>query len=628
MRVCTPPLLYLSLAASALFTWPLPAQAACTVSGSPASGQVFTCVSGTDPGISALTGDNQVLFPSGNSTINGNVTLGPGNDLVQLDAPDTRINGAVSMGDGANIFRLNKGTISGAVSQGSGADIAQISGGQAGAISQGAGVDNFSLSGGTIASLAQGDGHDKFFMSGGTITGAFEDGDDAKMTGGTIGRVDMKLDKNLFDMSGGTIINNLVTGFDSDTILISGTAYIGGKVSTSGGSDTITVTGGTLNGQVLASTGEDHFSWIGGGRVNGFILLGPDNDTALLQNLNETLLSATSVIDGGTGTDTLTFDNTQAATPGRYSSWEQVTLDNNASFNLGGTFVLGDTGTGTGTMTINGSSKLLVNTGAISAFTAGQLVTLNNRGMIEMNSTNASTTDTLTVNGNYIGMGGGIALQSVLGGDGSASDKLVVSQGTIQGNTGITITNLGGTGAATLQDGIQVVLATNGATGGTSAFTLAAPASAGAFDYYLFKGGVTAGTAENYYLRSTVPVVPPPNPDPTIIVPLPTPVEGTPPLPPNPGVTPLPIYRPEVPIYAALFPAAQQVVQAMLGTYHERMGDQGQQLQTSPLTAGWGRVYGSNSRQSFAGTANPTLDSSMTGFRWAVTCLPTPWATA
>ncbi|MFS9669747.1 autotransporter outer membrane beta-barrel domain-containing protein, partial [Klebsiella pneumoniae] len=80
----------------------------------------------------------------------------------------------------------------------------------------------------------------------------------------------------------------------------------------------------------------------------------------------------------------------------------------------------------------------------------------------------------------------------------------------------------GGVGAATLQDGIQVVLATNGATNGASAFTLAAPVSAGAFDYYLFKGGVTAGTAENFYLRSTVPVVPPPNPDPVIIVPLPT----------------------------------------------------------------------------------------------------------
>ena len=614
MRAQIPPTLYLSLATSAvLAAWPLLAPAACVVTPGP-TGQVFTCTSGTDPGITALTGDNEVLFPSGNSVINGNVALGPGNDLVQLDAPDTQINGAVNMGDGVNIFRLNKGTITGAVNQGSGTDIAQISGGQAGAISQGAGVDRFAMSGGTIASLAQGDGHDTFNMSGGVITGAFEDGDDAKVTGGSIGRVDMKLDNNLFDMSGGTIIGNLVTGFGNDTILVSGTSFIGGNISTSGGTDNITVTGGTIGGQILASAGEDHFSWIGGGQIRGFVLMGNDNDTALIQNLTETLLAPTPLIDGGTGTDTLTFDNTQAATPGRYTNWEQVTLENASTFKLGGTFVLGDVGTQTGAMTINGSSALLVDTGVLSPFTAGQRVTLNNRGSIDMTTGSSAATDTLTVNGNYNGNNGKLLLQSVLGADGSPSDELVVSQGTIQGNTAIGITNLGGPGAPTSQDGIRVVLASNGASGSASAFTLAGPVSAGAFDYYLFKGGVSAGTAENYYLRSTVPVVPPVPPDPTIIVPLPTPVFDTPPLPPNPGITPIPIYRPEVPIYAALFPAAQQVVQGMLGTYHERLGEQSLQ-QGAPLRAGWGRVYGNSGRQSFAGTVNPTLNSSVTGFQ-------------
>lgn len=611
MRARTLPTLYLGFATSAvLVAWPLLAPAACVVSAGP-TGQIFTCTSGTDPGITALTGDNQVLFPSGNSRIAGNITLGPGGDLVQLDAQDTVITGNINMGDGPNIFRLNKGTVDGVINMDSGADVVQISGGQAGAVSQGAGVDSFSMSGGTIASLAQGDGRDKFFMSGGTIKGAFEDGDEAQMTGGSILRVDMKLDKNIFDMSGGTIINNLVTGFDDDTILISGTAFIGGNVSTSGGSDIITVTGGTINGQILASTGADHFSWIGGGRVNGFILLGPDNDTALLQNLNETLLSSTPLIDGGTGSDTLTFDNTQAATPGRYTSWEQVTLENASTFRLGGTFVFGDPGTQTGAMTVNDSSTLLVDTGVLSPFTAGQLVTLNNNGNIDMTTGSAIATDTLTVNGNYNGNNGKLRLQSELGADGSHSDKLVISQGTISGSTSVTVTNLGGAGAATLLDGIPVVQATNGASGSAGAFTLAGPVSAGAFDYRLFKGGVTAGTAENYYLRSTVPVAPP---DPVIIVPLPSPGPDEPPLPPNPGITPIPIYRPEVPIYAALFPAAQQIVQGMLGTYHERMGEQSQQ-QTDPLRAGWGRVYGSNSRQSFAGTVSPTLNSSISGFQ-------------
>lgn len=126
----------------------------------------------------------------------------------------------------------------------------------------------------------------------------------------------------------------------------------------------------------------------------------------------------------------------------------------------------------------------------------------------------------------------------------------MISLGTIKGTTGIHITNLGGAGAATLPDGIQVVQAINGATGSAGAFSLAGPVSAGAFDYYVFKGGVTPGTAENYYLRSTIPVAPI---DPVIIVPLPEPVPGTPTLPPNPGITPIPIYRPRFPCMRRCF---------------------------------------------------------------------------
>lgn len=320
------------------------------------------------------------------------------------------------------------------------------------------------------------------------------------------------------------------------------------------------------------------------------------------------------MIDGGLGVDTLTLDNSQLGAPEKYSNWEVVNLDNGARFALGGTFTLGDTVTGTGTMNINGASSLRVATGVITAFDPAQLATVNNAGTIDMTTASSGATDTLTINGNYNGTGGTLALQTVLGADGSASDQLVVSQGTISGTTGIAITNLGGAGAATSQDGIQVVQALNGATSsGASAFSLAGAVSAGAFDYYLFKGGVTAGTEQNYYLRSTVPVVPLPEPE-GPVTPLPEPVVGTPELP-KPGDKEIPIYRPEVPLYAAVFPAAQQMIQAMLGTYHERMGDQSRLQQTGAFPAGWGRVYGSSSRQSFVGTANPTLDSSITGFQ-------------
>ncbi|WP_256822100.1 MULTISPECIES: autotransporter outer membrane beta-barrel domain-containing protein [unclassified Pseudomonas] len=610
MRAPTSSLLYLGISSIiAVTAWPLPSYGACTINNS-AGDDISTCDSASAPGFTD-TGGNNTLNISGSGAINGNVTFGAGNDLVDVNGPTAALNGALNQGDGANIFRLNLGTVSGSVTQGAGADVVQITGGQAGAISQGGGIDSFAMSGGTIASLAQGDGLDTFNMSGGVITGAFEDGDQATMRSGTIGRVDMKLDNNVFDMQGGTILGNLVTGFGNDHILVSGTSYIGGNISTSGGDDLIEVSGGTVNGQILASFGKDQLIWHDGGKVNGLIVMGADDDTALLKNLNETSLSSNPLVDGGLGNDTLTFDNTQTDVPARYTGWEQVLLDNGSDLKLGGAFVLGDSATGSGIMSLDGSSKLTVTNGSIDPFTAGQSVTLNNGGLIDMTTGSTSATDTLTVNGNYNGNAGRLALQSVLGSDGSPSDLLVIGTGQISGTTAISVTNLAGPGAETVQDGIQVVRAINGASGAGTQFTLANRVSAGAFDYYLFKGGDNAGTGENYYLRSSVPVAPLPGP----VTPLPEPVVGTPELPTNPGLTPIPIYRPEVPIYAVLFPAAQQIVQAMLGTYHERMGDQRQQQQTGAFPAGWGRVYGNSSRQSFAGTVSPTLDSSISAFQ-------------
>ena len=592
---------------TALAVLPLASYGACTINNT-GGDDTSTCNSATAPGFTDAAGNN-TLDITATGRVTGNVDFGAGNDLVDVNGPSAGIDGNLNQGDGANIFRLNLGSITGSVTQGAGVDVAQISGGQAGAVRQGAGIDSFSMSGGTIALLEQGDGLDDFFMSGGTITGAFEDGDRARMTGGSIGRVDMKLDNNLFDMSGGRIIGNLVTGFGNDTILISGTAFVGGNISVSGGNDEVSVSGGDVNGQVLLSFGNDQFMWTGG-NIHSFVLMGAGDDTALLQNLVSSQLAAAQLLDGGLGNDKLTLDNTKAGDPGLLTNWETVQLDNGSELTLGGTLKLGDSDTGTGRLEVDGTSRLLASAGVIEAFTAGQRVNVNNSGTIDMTTGSASAGDTLTIRGNYTGNGGRLALQSVLGGDGSPSDKLVIDQGTFGGTTAISVTNLGGAGAATVQDGIQVVQALNGATGSASPFTLAGPVSAGAFDYRLFKGGVTAGTADNYYLRSTVPVEPP---GPIVILPVPGP--GELPLPDNPGDTPIPIYRQEVPIYAVLFPAADQLVRAMLGTYHERMGDQSQQLNTGAFPAGWGRVYGNSSRQGFAGTASPTLDSTITGFQ-------------
>lgn len=59
------------------------------------------------------------------------------------------------------------------------------------------------------------------------------------------------------------------------------------------------------------------------------------------------------------------------------------------------------------------------------------------------------------MNGNYSGNGNTITMNTVLGGDSSATDRLVI-KGNSTGTTNLVFTNIGGTGAQTV-DGIEVV---------------------------------------------------------------------------------------------------------------------------------------------------------------------------
>lgn len=570
----------LLLPASILLLVSPPAWSACVLTPG-AGNDAFTCDSGTSGSLTDLAGNNSLTLP----------TNGTG-----------RINGSVTFGDGADRVEIHSGVITGAVSQGNG-------------------IDDFVMSGGSIGSLAQGDGRDTLLMTGGTIVGAFEDGDVARMTGGSIGRVDMKLDKNIFDLSGGQIIGNLVTGFDTDTIIVSG-GRVGGNVSVSGGNDSITVTGGEIGGEIRASTGNDTLLWDGAGIIRSAILMDVGNDSATLRNLDDSILALTPSVNGGVGTDVLNFDNTRTALPARFINWETVNLSNSSQLDLGSSsLVLGDAGTGSGVLNVDASSVVLATQGAVAPAVAGQAVTFNNAGTIDLTRNNSRTDDTLTVQGNYVGNSGQLLLQSVVAGDDSPSDKLVVNDGSLGGATVISVSNVGGLGALTQANGIQLVQAQGSTVSTDNAFTLSGPVSAGAYDYYLFKGGVTAGTQNSWYLRSAVvapQVISVPNPDPAlppILVPVvATPVAaaitpiasstGEPGEPaPNPalavlpvlpaavpGAEPIPLYRPEVPTWSVLPPAAAQLTLNALGIFHDRQGDQRLLSETGAFGAGWGRV--------------------------------------
>lgn len=594
----------LLLPASLLVLTSSPASAACTLVPGPGN-DTFICDSGTSGTLTDLSGDNSLTFPANGSG---------------------RINGSVTFGVGADRVEINSGVITGAVNQGNG-------------------IDDFVMTGGSIGSLAQGDGRDTFLMTGGTIVGAFEDGDVARLTGGTIGRVDMKLDNNIFDMSGGQILGNLVTGFGTDTIIVSG-GRIGGNVSVSGGNDSITVSGGEIVGEIRASVGDDQLLW-SGGIIRSAILMDVGNDNATLRNLDDSVLALTPGVDGGVGSDTLTFDNVQTALPARFGNWETINLSNGSQLDLGSsTLSLGDAGTGTGVLNLDANSALFSAQGAVSPAVVGQAISVNNSGIVDLTRNNTRTDDALTVQGNYVGSSGRLLLQSVVGADYSPSDKLVVSNGSLSGGTVITVTNVGGLGALTQLNGIQLVQAQGSTVSTDNAFTLSAPISAGAYDYYLFKGGVTAGTENSWYLRSAVvapQVVSVPNPDPTqppILVPVvatpvlaaitplaassgapgtPTPAVISATLPALPaamaGAAPIPLYRPEVPTWSVLPPAAAQLSLNALGTFHDRQGDQRLLTEVGAFGAGWGRVYGKNLEQTWAGTVTPQLDGSLSGFQ-------------
>jgi outer membrane autotransporter protein len=638
-------------------------EAACTLM-SGAGSDSSVCDSGVSAGLTDLAGNNLLTFPEGGTgVVTGNVVYGGGADRIVMSSGTFL--GAVNQGAGANVFIMDSGTVTGSVLQG-------------------AGIDNFFMRGGSVQSLAQGDSRDVFSMSGGTIVGAFEDGDVATMSGGTIGRVDMKLDNNLFELSGGRIVGNLVTGFGRDTIVISG-GSIGGNLSVSGGNDSISVSGGTISGEVRASFGDDTFGWSGGGLIDASVLMGDGNDRGLIGNLDERSLSSTPSVDGGLGNDRLTFIQTAAAAVGRYPGWETVELTEQSRFKLDGDFFLGDSVSGTGTFVIDSTSALEAIQGAIRPYTVGQLATLSNAGMIDMAANSSVASDTLTVDGNYVGSGGQLLLQTTLVDDRSASDRLVVSQGTISGSTQLGIRNLNGLGGLTQVNGIEVVQALNGATSTNDAFVLGNRVVAGAYRYELFKGGLTAGTENSWFLRSSVAAIRPPASAPPmppnappgvgpVVNPLPdavTPPAGIPPTvteptrpipvdadepavePPTPapaalpvapatpiahsttpaeaspipapsaspipgisaGAEPIPLYRLEVPIYSVFIPAAQIMAREAAGTFHDRQGDQSLLSETGVAPAGWARLYGSDVRREWAGTASPRFDGSTKGYQ-------------
>lgn len=295
-----------------------------------------------------------------------------------------------------------------------------------------------------------------------------------------------------------------------------------------------------------------------------------------------------------------------------YDGAAQVIIDN-ASLVLGINAAMTFADNGASTVNVSGKSQIIGNiingttaktdvtldgsvlTGAVQNLSS---LTLNNQSVWNLTGdsvlTNLSMDNSLlnftqpqqgqfhTLNASTLSGNGSLNFNTQLGSDNSPTDLLHV-QGNASGQFGVLVRNVGGSGALTTGDGIRLVQV-DGAD--TSSLKLLRKVSAGAYDYYLYKGG--SSSSKDWYLRTYLEPVPPPEP-----VPDPDPApEPTPQPTPTPTPIPKPViaYRTDVVGYIAAPFLNRQYGFSSMGSYHERTGDSVKRAQDGT----WARIGGAH----------------------------------
>ncbi|WP_212309749.1 MULTISPECIES: autotransporter outer membrane beta-barrel domain-containing protein [unclassified Bradyrhizobium] len=324
-----------------------------------------------------------------------------------------------------------------------------------------------------------------------------------------------------------------------------------GGLTLSGGSETLSGAN-TYNGVTTITAGT--LALTGAGSIsNSRVVTHAAFDISGLAGTGTSIQSLAGSGSVALGAKTLTLTNANDTFAGAIGGTGGLTF-------AGGTETLSGTNSYSGATTVNGGT---LRAGAVNAFSAASAVTAGAGTTIDLNGfnqtiggfSNAGTLQfgttpgtTLTVAGNYAGNGGTLLFNTVLGGDGSATDRLVA--GSTSGSSTVRINNAGGGGAQT-GDGIKLIDVTGASNG---IFTLAGNYSlqgqqaivAGAYAYTLQKNGVATPTDGDWYLRSTLV----PSSDPA---------------------APTPLYQPGVPLY-------ENYAQVLLGmnappSMQERVGN-------------------------------------------------------
>ncbi|MDU0338827.1 beta strand repeat-containing protein [Bosea rubneri] len=399
----------------------------------------------------------------------------------------------------------------------------------------------------------------------------------------------------------GNVTNNGTLAFNrSDSVTFPGLISGTGQVNQIGTGTTILTANNTYSGGTAIATGTLQ---LGNGGTSGAILGNVTNNGTLAFNRSDSvtfpgLISGTGQLNQiGTGVTILTADNTYSGGTTIAAGTLQlgnggtsgailgnVTNNGTLSFNRSDTVTFAGAISGTGIVNQNGSGTMIfisaantysgatnVNSGVLSAGNVNTLspnsaVSVASTGVLALNGnsqtvagvTNAGLINmgtgtppgTTLTTPNYGGLGGTLAINTYLAGDGAASDRLVVNGGTASGSSFLRVANAGGPGALTTGNGIVVVNAINGATTTFGAFALAGPVVAGPYEYTLFRSSRDASSPQSWYLRSDlipipVPPGPGPGPDPTPTpTPTPDPGPGPPPRQHRPQRSPITARRP------------------------------------------------------------------------------------
>ncbi|MEM5439960.1 autotransporter outer membrane beta-barrel domain-containing protein [Paraburkholderia diazotrophica] len=371
----------------------------------------------------------------------------------------------------------------------------------------------------------------------------------------------------------GDVANNATLAFDrSDTYTFGGAISGSGVVNQTGSGTTVltgnnTYLGGTsiTNGTLSVSSDANLGATSGAVTLDGGTL----ETTSSMTGTHNILLAGPGTVQTDPGT-TLTLEGTVTGSGSVTKAGAGTLLLAGADAQTGDTVVAAGTLKAAAANVLSPASAMTVQGGAtldLNGFDQ-TIPTLTNAGTVALSGAPGTT---LTVSGNYTGAGGVLRLNTLLnqGGPATSTDMLTIG-GNAGGNTGIRINGSGG-GAQTTGDGIRVVHV--GGTSSATAFQLAAPVQAGAYQYLLYRGGST--DANDWYLRSQLEAQSTSDSSGTVIA---------------------PAYRPAVTGYVLTPSLNLDYGFSVLGTLHERVGDIAALEGTQPGHSDgvWGRVSGQN----------------------------------